>query len=598
MTWTALDGVVTAPDGAPVEGASVAVLPVTFASGQDPWSQVRLTRTDTHGRFRFQLKAGAYVLSPNHPQWEGIAGVRIQFTSDKRPNRPLVLRMRRGTHLLEGHLEAAQSRHPDGVVALVALDRTLTPSEDKAYCVETKGGQYRLMLPEGRYAVVAHAAGCGDFEGCISISGPRTFCVLPLPNPPSAASGEVRRWIRERAVPLATCEPSREDHDLDPFETMVGQAKVVALGEACHGTREFFQLKHRLLAFLVERMGFTVIAMEADPPATAVLNAYVLRGEGHLEEVLANLRFWTGTTQELRDLVRWLRTYNADPAHPRKVSINGMDIRSSSTLYAETLQFMKKVDPLAATWMAGALGRIDDRPQGSPPPEQAQIEAWLKSLNKLTTRMDSLRGRITARAGARAFLRHRRNLSLISQFVVILGSGVEGKSVREKAMADHFHWILSQEEPGSKAVIWAHNIHVSKALRQDWMGIQPMGRYLRTVLGEDYLVIGTAFLHGRFLALAEEGETHDVQTFAVPPEPKGTLDAALASTGYPLLALDLRQIPAQGKIADWFRTPQGTWTIGARFNPADSDVNTQMIIPADCYDVLVIVERTNPPSCR
>lgn len=177
--------------------------------------------------------------------------------------------------------------------------------------------------------------------------------------------------------------------------------------------------------------------------------------------------------------------------------------------------------------------------------------------------------------------------------------GLPGSSLHECfSLAEHFHWILSQAAPGSKAIIWAHNNHVSKALRQDWMGIQPMGRYLRTVLGEDYLVIGTAFLRGKFLAQAEERATHDVQTFELPPEPKGTLDAALASTGYPLLALDLRQIPTQGQSSDWFRTPQGTWTIGAKFNPADRDVNTQMIVPADCYDVLVFVKRTNPPRHR
>jgi erythromycin esterase len=341
-------------------------------------------------------------------------------------------------------------------------------------------------------------------------------------------------------------------------------------------------------------MGFTVLAMEANPASMAALNAYVLDGQGDLEQALAGLRFCNGTTRELRDLARWLRAYNADPARPRKVSVHGLDIRSSAVLHGDTLKFLEKADPPAGAWMAGSLAGLAWIPEGSPRPDQAQAKAWLEALGKLAARMDTRRARITARWGARTFLHHRQNLALLSRFVVILGGGIEGNQAREKAMAEHFQWILDREEPGAKAVIWAHNAHVSKALRKDWTGVRPMGRYLRTVLEDDYVAVGAAFRRGRFLALAEGREAGQVRTFDLPPEPKGTLDAALAATGYPMLALDLRQLPARGRTADWFGTPQGTWRVGVSFDPEDRDVNLQRIIPADHYDVLLFVERTGP----
>src|SRR5947209_4696559 len=120
----------------------------------------------------------------------------------------------------------------------------------------------------------------------------------------------VVEWIRAHAVPLKTVEAGHGFSDMEPLKSIVGDARIVSLGEATHGTREFFQLKHRMLEFLASEMGFTVFSIEATMPEGFDVNEYVLTGKGDPAKALAALGFWTWDTEEVLDMIRWMRTYN------------------------------------------------------------------------------------------------------------------------------------------------------------------------------------------------------------------------------------------------------------------------------------------------
>lgn len=91
--------------------------------------------------------------------------------------------------------------------------------------------------------------------------------------------------------PLETVEPGHGFGDLQSLKDIVGDRRVVALGESPHGTREFFQLKHRIFEFLVREMGFTVMGMETTMPEAFALNHYVLTGEGDPARALSNTHY-------------------------------------------------------------------------------------------------------------------------------------------------------------------------------------------------------------------------------------------------------------------------------------------------------------------
>ena len=118
--------------------------------------------------------------------------------------------------------------------------------------------------------------------------------------------------------------PGSGTADLQPFADVLAGVRVIGLGEATHGSREFFLLKHRMLEFLVTEQGFTVLAMEASAAAAAV-NDYVLHGEGDPAAALRGLGFWTLNTAEMLAVLRWLREHNSTASAAARVSFAGID---------------------------------------------------------------------------------------------------------------------------------------------------------------------------------------------------------------------------------------------------------------------------------
>ena len=140
-----------------------------------------------------------------------------------------------------------------------------------------------------------------------------------------AQTEEVKKWLANNAIRLKGVEAGQGFEDMQPLKKVIGEARLVALGEATHGTREFFQLKHRMLEFLVTEMGFTVFGIEATMPEAFDVNEFVLNGKGDPAGALAGLYFWTWDTEEVLDMIRWMRNYNADPHHEKKVKFYGFD---------------------------------------------------------------------------------------------------------------------------------------------------------------------------------------------------------------------------------------------------------------------------------
>lgn len=133
--------------------------------------------------------------------------------------------------------------------------------------------------------------------------------------------------LKKAAVPLTAAFSDKTYKDLAPLEKLLKDVDVVGAGECTHGSREVFEMKGRLFRFLVERMGYTVFALESSMPACVALDRYVTKGEGDPAEALKAQGFWTWSTEEVLDLVKWMRAYNADAKHKSKLRIVGVDMQ-------------------------------------------------------------------------------------------------------------------------------------------------------------------------------------------------------------------------------------------------------------------------------
>src|SRR5688572_1581127 len=149
-------------------------------------------------------------------------------------------------------------------------------------------------------------------------------------------------WIKERAIPIVTPVAGRGFEDLEPIKKLIGDARIVSLGESTHGSREIFQMKHRLVEFLASEMGFTIFSIEANLPEAYRVNNYVLGGKGDPDELIAGMHFWTWNTQEVKALVEWMRRFNA--AGQGKIEFTGFDMQFPDLAMDEVLEVLDGAD--------------------------------------------------------------------------------------------------------------------------------------------------------------------------------------------------------------------------------------------------------------
>ncbi len=183
--------------------------------------------------------------------------------------------------------------------------------------------------------------------------------------------------LRDHVHPLTHVEPDSPLDDLTPLATIVGDATIVMLGEATHGTREFFQLKHRIVRYLVTNLGFTLFGIEASWPECTDINDYVVNGIGEAAQALAGQGFWTWDTEEVLSLIEWMRSYNSVTPHDRRVRFFGFDAvhaplactMVSHTSLVWTQHYALEIEPFAIH----ELGAI--QPFLAPEDEQARTHA-------------------------------------------------------------------------------------------------------------------------------------------------------------------------------------------------------------------------------
>ena len=396
-------------------------------------------------------------------------------------------------------------------------------------------------------------------------------------------------WAKQNAVPIMTVEPGKGFADLEGLKGIVGAARLVFLGESRHDAHEQALLKHRMVEFLVEKMGFTAFVLEESVPHAARLNEFILNGRGDLRRLLNGLAYWfLWDTEEMFNLITWMRHYNEDPANATKLRFYGMDIVAPGLAVANVLAYLDTVDPgFAASLRGKPLGQdlFDDGnwPKSAERYESLSLEqkAALKAnYAELVGTMEKQRGPYVARSSAGEYEWALRE-ALVAQAgneMFSSGSRVAGGVIRDRAMADNLRWIMEHEAHGERIIVCAHNLHIARDTflmpGESGERLSDVACHLSKELGSDMVSIGASFNRGRY---ARVGSGEDV-VFA--PADSNSVDGALARVGSPRFMLDLRDAPKKGAVADWLGSEQ-------RMRAQDFDVE---LIPARAYDAVYFVD--------
>lgn len=309
--------------------------------------------------------------------------------------------------------------------------------------------------------------------------------------------------MRIAAAMAEACEPfaNIESADLAPLLQRIGDARVVLLGEASHGTSEFYRLRARISQALIEQKGFTFVSIEGDWPDAARIDHYVRHAEYPPSEWTAFARFpiWMWRNEEVRSFVDWLRDYNAHRDQDKRVAFHGLDLYSLFNSIRSILDYLERVDPDTAEVARQRYGCLtpwqrDPAAYG----HAAMNESYRTCEHDVITMLKELLGKqqVYAEHDGERFLDVVQNARLVANaeryYRTMYYGSRNSWNLRDNHMFKTLESLLLHHGPGSKAIVWAHNSHVgnAQATEMSLRGEFNIGQLCREYFGDDVYSIG------------------------------------------------------------------------------------------------------------
>jgi len=311
----------------------------------------------------------------------------------------------------------------------------------------------------------------------------------PSSQEPQAATKEERKndeividWLKKNAIPIKSVEAGNGFADLQPLKRILADARVVGLGEAAHGTREFFQFKHRMVEFLVREMNFNVFAIEASYAGCLKINDYVTGGNISRAEALQNLGFPVWQTEEVAALIDWLRAYNQTIRPERKVKFYGFDMQDMGGSDA-VLGYLKRTAPEKAQEVLETLTKVGAAAQTAMGGSKESLKGLLPEIDKLIRYFVLQEANFTYKTSRAEYELNLHRLRLLFQAADVFSQ--ELNDTRDRYMAENIVYLLNRERLGTRIAVWAHNGHISMgdAIYLPGGG-KAMGAYLRQTLAK------------------------------------------------------------------------------------------------------------------
>ncbi len=353
----------------------------------------------------------------------------------------------------------------------------------------------------------------------------------------------------------ASAEPfsQLEEADLSPFLERVGDAKIVLLGEATHGTSEFYRMRARLTRALVEEKGYRLVCAEADWPDAEHVDDYVRHRDGKARrprEAFARFPTWMWRNTEVLHLIESLRGYNEhceDPA--AQVSFHGLDLYSLFASIHEVMEYLEHHDPALleeARSRYGALLAYE--------PEAADYgrEVYYgterdHSEEAIAMLSDLFRERLQSSSGERerAF-DAEQNARVVkgaeAYYRIMFYGGRESWNLRDSHMFATLEQLREVRGPDAKAVVWAHNSHLGDASHTSMSrrGEFNLGQLCRDAYGDDAYLVGFGTDHGTVAAADDWGRP--VRIKEVQPSLRGSVERLCHEHGPKRFFLPLRRL--------------------------------------------------------
>lgn len=406
--------------------------------------------------------------------------------------------------------------------------------------------------------------------------------LVPLTAAAAQPAAHFTTWAAQHAVALPPCPP--DSKQWEKVGAIVGSVDLVALGEPAHGAREPLALRNCLFRYLVEHHGFTAIALETGVSESRALDDYVAGGSGDARQLARDNFSWGfGRFAENIALLEWMRGYNADPAHARKLHLYGIDLsggdksgawRNAAVTLRTSIAHLARVMPDRSQPVRKALAPFLDRFSAPgyaamTPAERARLRRAIAALIGFLDRhraddpdwMWAQRNAVNARQLERLF----RVSPPPTADDELSPDDYKADIARDAAMAENALWASRREVPNGRLLLFAHDGHIMNAATRggSWSVYRrapaAMGVHLKAALGARLLIV----------------------PIVSPAGPDTDLDTALARTGHDRFLLDLRPVRRDG------------WLAGER-SMRTNFTDELLVKPGIAFDALIFLARLSP----
>ncbi len=347
--------------------------------------------------------------------------------------------------------------------------------------------------------------------------------------------------------------PLEEPRDLEPLLDRIGDARFVLLGEASHGTSEFYTWRTEISKRLIEERGFSFIAVEGDWPDCYHLNRYV-RGLNssahHAEQVLHAFErwpTWLWANREVVALGEWLHQHNRGMSAETQVGFYGLDVYSLWDSMRAVVQYLERIDPQLATTARRAYNCFE--PYAEDVQDYARATALVPTSceDETIAVLRDLRSKAPAYSedGREGYFNAEQNAVVARNaeryYRTMVRGGPSSWNVRDHHMVETLERLMKHHGPHAKAIVWEHNTHVGDARYTDMAraGRVNVGQLVRQAHERDGVVlVGFGTHRGTVIAGDEWGAP--MQRMRVPIARQGSFEEAMhdASVGDALLVFD------------------------------------------------------------
>jgi protein-L-isoaspartate(D-aspartate) O-methyltransferase len=347
------------------------------------------------------------------------------------------------------------------------------------------------------------------------------------------------------------CEPfpNVDSADLGPLLNRIGDARIVLIGEATHGTSEFYRMRNRITTELIRSKGFRFVSIEGDWPDAARIDHYVRHFEYPPSEWIAFARFpmWMWRNEEVREFVDWLRRHNHGLEPNERVAFHGLDLYSLYSSIRAVLHYLDEVDPATAGIARERYGCLTPWQTDPATYGRAALSGSYRSCEDDVVHMLTVlsqKHRDYASHDGERFLDVMQNARVVANAeryyrVMYYGSRASW-NLRDTYMFETLQTLIEHHQPDSKAIVWAHNSHVGDAVATEMSarGELNIGHLCRRNFGDSVYSIGFGTDNGTVAAASDWDGPMEVKSIV--PAMRNSYERLFHQTTLPGFTLGLR----------------------------------------------------------